>query len=1549
MNPTSVEGSSNLLRKQACIIHCSDGDSDSNLVSPQHLDSWKTLLRAAEIRQHLPILDLAKDLCEGEIPPVQYHRRCRSIFTLKKSLDSITQKNASASEAAEESSRRPSRDAPSKSVVYDEKCIFCEKSSKYMKGQNSREPLIQCSELRADDRIRKAAATKLDQRMLAITSRELVAAEGHYHRSCYRAYTRGQPAACSKSREESEDAENQYEVAEKKAYEELFSYIRNELFPNPEVLRMTNLSSRLQSSMKSLGVSQIKDSTKKNIRRRMETELGGSIHIFPDENGKLLLYPDSLSMTELAKTVFSLKNELQQTRSVNSDDAVTKAALWMRNDIIKQDTKQVWPPDVEQDGFLIPESITQFLQTLLSGNCNSPSERVKRLVTSFGSDLVFAVTHGRIKPPKHVLLPFAVKSLTGNTELVQTLNRLGHSVSYSQFEEIDTALCLQKLELSRDDLPLPANIYQNVFTTLAYDNIDRLEETCSGAGTSHRVNGIAVQAKIIGPAPQRIMPTVTKSKKRSVSPKTLLLPTYNSGQRVGPPNTASVDADTTAQVQDAKAKNLVWLLARMSSPEAQSVSSWTGFNIQVRNNVTVVQDTVGYLPTINAPATELSTVYEMLNQAIGIMESLQLKTIVCVFDQALYAKAAEIMWKHEKFKNIIIRMGVFHTICILLSILGKRFQDGGLRDLCVESGVIAEGSIAGVMEGRKYNRAVRLHKLVYEALMRLAWKSFLLWLKEKHPTEMSHMEEALRRIDSFQGDICQASLTELLENDSFTLTQQLFQVYLDSLRNQQGLSAFWMSYLDMTDIMLGLIRASREGNWMLHLACIRVMIPWCFAYDKLNYARYLSYYYATMTQLPANHPEVHAHFLQGGFSVQLGSRNPFGRIPVDQTIEETVNKDTQTSGGTKGFSLKTAAVYKYYLTSEYRSAYLRQLREMVGQGDSQFNHPDLQLPRIRRDEAGVQSIVDILDNCWLNPFSPDQCEFVSLSTATVAPPHVVNDLLDAHKIGEQAYQAFKHERLETTPPIKKFYDTITKKKLKTFSDIGKKTRNKGQAKDVVLKADRNLFGHMILVAQSRELHMRDVLAHPLGPVPWTLANADGSLRKTNKAALARELEKSVAPAEVIPKPSTTIIDGMSLVQKMKGNDKTFAQLAESTLAKVLHEGGDSERIDVVFDVYKDMSIKHSERANRGADIGIQFKNIVSGHNIQQWRKLLCSAANKTSLIKFLVEEWKRPEHRDKLQVKTLYVTCEEVCFKITKDQWEEVTQLRSSQEEADTRMLLHALHAAESGYKAAIIIADDTDVLVLSLGFSKDIPCPVYQKCGTQNRTRFLDITKLCQSLGESVAGALIGMHAFTGCDTVSAFAGRGKMGTFKRLKSDRTYQEAFLELGRAWTVSDELFKKLEEITCHMYVPSTQTTDVNLLRYQLFCTRRGEVESSQLPPCQDCLFMHSVRANYQAAIWRRSLQTQPSVPSPKHHGWTTNDEGQLDIQWMRGSPAPDAVLQLLSCKCVRSCKLPECTCLNNGLKCTNLCKLQTCANQCSEEEPPAHLTDSDVDEDTDVD
>ena len=56
--------------------------------------------------------------------------------------------------------------------------------------------------------------------------------------------------------------------------------------------------------------------------------------------------------------------------------------------------------------------------------------------------------------------------------------------------------------------------------------------------------------------------------------------------------------------------------------------------------------------------------------------------------------------------------------------------------------------------------------------------------------------------------------------------------------------------------------------------------------------------------------------------MQIGDDNPFRRIPADQTCEETVNKDTQTPGGTRGFSLKPEPVSKYYLIAEYRSIFM---------------------------------------------------------------------------------------------------------------------------------------------------------------------------------------------------------------------------------------------------------------------------------------------------------------------------------------------------------------------------------------------------------------------------------------------------------------------------------------------------------------------------------------------------------------------------------------------------------------------------------------------------
>ena len=113
---------------------------------------------------------------------------------------------------------------------------------------------------------------------------------------------------------------------------------------------------------------------------------------------------------------------------------------------------------------------------------------------------------------------------------------------------------------------------------------------------------------------------------------------------------------------------------------------------------------------MNTPAKDMSTVSEILKQPENIREI----HIIVIMDQALYAKAAEIIWKHaDQYANIILRLGISQTICNVTSNLSTRFQDAGLRDLYIEASIIAEGSINRVMDGNMYNRAVRVHKSIY--------------------------------------------------------------------------------------------------------------------------------------------------------------------------------------------------------------------------------------------------------------------------------------------------------------------------------------------------------------------------------------------------------------------------------------------------------------------------------------------------------------------------------------------------------------------------------------------------------------------------------------------------------------------------------------------------------------------------------------------------------------------------------------------------------------------------------------------------------------------
>ena len=177
--------------------------------------------------------------------------------------------------------------------------------------------------------------------------------------------------------------------------------------------------------------------------------------------------------------------------------------------------------------------------------------------------------------------------------------------------------------------------------------------------------------------------------------------------------------------------------------------------------------------------------------------------------------------------------------------------------------------------------------------------------------------------------------------------------------------------------------------------------------------------------------------------------------------------------------------------------------------------------------------------------------------------------------------------------------------------------------------------------------------------------------------------------------------------------------------------------------YQENSIKNSERSVRGEETGHQLQSITSAQIVRQWRTFLSSITNKTSLITFIVSEWRKARCREKLQEKVFYVTVDDKCYRITSQGSVAVPALQCRQEVADGRLLLHATHAVREGYQAVVICSEDTDVFIMSLAFHDKIGAPLFQKCCTKTRRRIVDIRKVAATVGIDVCRALIGMHAY--------------------------------------------------------------------------------------------------------------------------------------------------------------------------------------------------------------
>ena len=104
---------------------------------------------------------------------------------------------------------------------------------------------------------------------------------------------------------------------------------------------------------------------------------------------------------------------------------------------------------------------------------------------------------------------------------------------------------------------------------------------------------------------------------------------------------------------------------------------------------------------------------------------------------------------------------------------------------------------------------------------------------------------------------------------------------------------------------------------------------------------------------------------------------------------------------------------------------------------------------------------------------------------------------------------------------------------------------------IPLKMDRNLLVRMTLQGQFRRIDLKTVFTFPLGAMPWSLADAFGFIRKSNKSQLAQLLQKNIPILERYPANACNIYDGIALLKRLTiPQGATFHMVAEKVFSIV---------------------------------------------------------------------------------------------------------------------------------------------------------------------------------------------------------------------------------------------------------------------------------------------------------------------------------------------------------------------------------------------------------------
>ena len=544
-----------------------------------------------------------------------------------------------------------------------------------------------------------------------------------------------------------------------------------------------------------------------------------------------------------------------------------------------------------------------------------------------------------------------------------------------------------------------------------------------------------------------------------------------------------------------------------------------------------------------------------------------------------------------------------------------------------------------------------------------------------------------------------------------------------------------------------------------------------------------------------------------------------------------------------------------------------------------------------------------------NPFTDDSKELVTLDTKNVAHPSAAEMVGQHFQKGKTSFEKFYKSLQDGENCIS--YEHINKNKTDFFRQQPDASSKDLKQKNV--KDDCALFSKLFISCQSRECDLQDFFQHENQPYPASLSDG-GNLYSCQKSQLATILEDEATLAETEPKIDAIIVDGSAFVNSMQPRiAKTFEEYATLEIVpKIESYSSKYQRTDFVFDVYKADSLKAETRSRRG--YGARRRVTDKGKVPQNWQSFLRDNTNKTELFTFLADKIVQL-----CRTNTVIVT--RLDGVVHNDPINTEGLMPCNHEEADTRIFVHVKHAVVEGITSVMIKANDTDVLVIAVSVFSSLRRLGLKKLwiefGQGKNQRWIPVHEINSSLGSEKALGLPFFHAFTGCDVVSAFRGKGKKTAWQTWNVCPEVTSVFCKLSKYPPELSQLDQEiLEMFVIVMYDKSSPTSNINDARLDLFARKQRSYDS--IPPTRGALVEHTKRAMYMAGcIWGQSVSCSMEIENPGEFGWIKKGDS-WQIFWTKLAPIAESCQQLTKCGCKTECS-GRCKCCKLSLPCTALC------------------------------